>query len=861
VSFICPCHPRLGALRTAHLRRLPVVALVLGLLLAAGPVPGTAQEQEVATNPDAERYALPSQEVRRILETDKNYATLEYMSPDRNHFLVPHVNELSTLELMSRETYRLAELELRPRTNRHWHLDTWGIDGFRFYSLSERRYVEVDLPAGAFASDFTWSPEGARIAFLAHLPTHTEAWTAEPATGRTQRLSDRPVMATLATGSGGQGRQPSSMLQWTPEGTVLTLLVPADRGAEPDRDPVPTGPVVRRTRPEPTRTPTYPFLLEDEHDETLFEYHTTAQLAELGSGAPRMLGEPRMYESISLGPDGRHLIATFIERPFSFITSYRGFPRETAVLDRTGSVVATLEEIPLREGRGGGAAGDDPRDFAWRPDGAGISYLARAPRASEEEEVMEVEAPRPDRVHLLREPFELSEAVVVAESAEPISDVTYSLDGQHLFAEVRRNGRPALAYWPLAVGGERRILVDFHSTDDATALPGTLVEERTPNGLEYAAVSSDGSATFVSGAGHAEDFRPTPFVDRVRLSDGQTTRVFQGSKERWERPLVTLNDDRTRMVVSRESVSEFPNSYLWEDGSWGPNLTNNTDPFPEVTAARRMDFSFERRDGLEVHGRVSMPVGWQQGDPPVPAIFWTYPREYERPEEYEDAAVRGRNHNEFTHMSWLRWSDIWLAAGYALVYPDIPIVGENYNDTYIASLVDAMYGAIRAVDGLGVVDVDRIGHGGHSYGAFATANILANAPFFKAGIAGDGAYNRSLTPDGFQAERRSIWEAPHTYIAMSPFFSAHQIDTPLLLYHGGDDNNTGTFPLQSRRLISALTILGKEAVLYEYPYESHTPRAIENKLDMWARFIGWFDEHVKEAAPTATVSDAVEGGF
>ena len=290
-------------------------------------------------------------------------------------------------------------------------------------------------------------------------------------------------------------------------------------------------------------------------------------------------------------------------------------------------------------------------------------------------------------------------------------------------------------------------------------------------------------------------------------------------------------------------MSDFTESFLFEDGTW-VNLTNNVDPFPEVTAARRMDFEFERRDGLKVHGRVSLPVDYVEGQK-VPAIFWTYPREYERPELYQNAVVRSRNHNAFTHMSWLRWSDLWLTQGYALVYPEIPIIGENYNDTYIGNLVDAMYGAIRAVDALEVIDIDRIGHGGHSYGAFATANILANAPFFKAGIAGDGAYNRSLTPSGFQAERRAIWEAPHTYIEMSPFFRADQIDTPMLMYHGGDDNNTGTFPLQSRRMIHALTELGKTAVLYEYPYESHTPRAIENKFDMWARFIGWFDEWVK----------------
>jgi dipeptidyl aminopeptidase/acylaminoacyl peptidase len=373
----------------------------------------------------------------------------------------------------------------------------------------------------------------------------------------------------------------------------------------------------------------------------------------------------------------------------------------------------------------------------------------------------------------------------------------------------------------------------------------------TANGLDYAAVSADGASAFLRGDGYQADFRPRPFVDRVSLQDGATTRIFQGATDSFDHPLLPLDPDFGTMIVTRESVRDFPDSYLWtSDGAGGgsfENLTENVDPFPEVTAARRLDFEFERRDGLMVQGRVSMPVGWSEGDGKVPAVFWTYPREYEEAQEYERAAIRSRNRNAFTHMSWLRWSDIWLTQGYALVYPDIPIVGENYNDTYIASLVDAMYAAIRAVDALGVVDIDRIGHGGHSYGAFATANILANAPFFKAGIAGDGAYNRSLTPAGFQAERRTLWEAPHTYIEMSPFFRADQIDTPLLMYHGGDDNNTGTFPIQSRRMIHALTNLGKTAVLYEYPYESHTPRAMANKLDMWARFLDWFDTYVKAA--------------
>ena len=832
------------------------------VLLLAGalgvPLPGALGAQQRAgptENPDAAGYALPDASIQQLFETDKNYTTLDYMSPGGDYFLIPHMTELSTLDLMSRETYRLAELEVRPATDRLWHLDTYGVDGFRFYSLSQRRYIDATLPDGSFASDFTWSPDGSQVAFLAHLPTHTEVWTADAATGRTSSLSSARVLATVGTSARGQGHQPSNMLQWTPDGTVITLLVPEGRGPEPARNPVPSGPRVRRTRDGPTRAPTYPNLLEDAHDEMLFERYTRSQIAELGAGeSPKPLGEPGMYQSISLSPDGRHLLATRIERPFSFIVSYGSFPSSTVIVDREGTEVSTLSTSPLREGRTGGfgrggGGGDEARAFAWRPDGSGLGYLERAPQDSDD-----ADAVRRDRLMQVSAPFRLEDGSVVAESEDPIRSVSYSLDGRHAFATVSKSGDTGLAHWALGSGSlARALVVDFHSTDDPTELPGDLLTGRSANGLTHALVSSNGRSAYVQGDGYKDDFRPRPFIDRIALSNGTATRVFEGATDSFDQPLVPLDADLSRMIVSRESVTDFPDSYLWQDGSW-QSLTNNVDPFPAVTAASRIDFEFERQDGLLVQGRVSLPIDYVEGTK-VPAIFWTYPREYEQADEYESAAIQARNKNAFTHMSWLRWSDIWLSQGYALVYPDIPIIGENYNDTYIASLVDAMYGAIRGVDALDVIDIDRIGHGGHSYGAFATANILANAPFFKAGIAGDGAYNRSLTPDGFQAERRNIWEAPSTYIEMSPFFKADQINTPLLMYHGGDDNNTGTFPIQSRRMISALTILGKEAVLYEYPYESHTPRAIENKLDMWARFIGWFDEHVKGSETGRVVSD------
>ena len=821
--------------------RTPAAAVVrLACIYVALSLPCGASAQS-----EADRYILPDPEVRRLFDTDNNYATLDHMSPDGDHFLVPLSTELSTLELMAVETYRLAMLEIRPRTDRLWHLDTYGIYGFRVYSLRDRAFRDYELPDGAYASDFMWSPDGRRLAFLAHLRGGTQVWVADVTTGELGPVGDARVLATIGTTAQGQGSAPSRMVQWTPEGSILTLLVPSGRGPEPERNPVPSSPMIRRTREKPTPTSTLPYLLRDAHDAVLFEHYTRSQIAELAPGRPpRLLGEPGMYESIALSPDGKFLMTTRIERPFSFIASYTGFPRTTAVLDREGNLVATLAQRPLQETSRRDDGDDGPREWSWRPrpEGSALTYLlleAKRDNGAGDDE------PRADRIMMLVPPFDTSGARVLAVSEDPMSGHRYSMDGRHAFATVTKKGKRGIAEFDLGRRNPtRNLFVAFHDPDELFSLPGELMTDRTSNGLEYAVLTSNGRFAYLEGPGYEEDFKPRPFVDRVSLRDGSTERVFEGAGDSFDRPLVGLDPDMSRMVVSRESKTDFPDSYLWASDGTFENLTRNVDPFPHITAARRIDFQYERRDGLGIQARISLPTGYRDGQR-VPAIFWTYPREYNTPEDYRNAAIRSRNHNAFTHLSWLRWSDIWLTQGYAVVYPDIPIVGENYNDTYISNMVDAMYGALRAVDTLGYVDIDRVGHGGHSYGAFATANLLAHTPFFKAGIAGDGAYNRTLTPMGFQSERRHIWDAPHTYIEMSPFFKADQIDTPLLMYHGADDNNSGTYPIQSERLMQALTGLGKTAVLYMYPFESHTPRAIENNLDKWARWLGWFDRYVK----------------
>lgn len=803
-------------------------------------------------------YLRPPVVVQELFDRDKNLAELDRISPNGSHFLIPFSDELSSLELMARRTLRLGMLELMPEVDREWRLATYGIRGYDVYALEERRRWSIDVPEGSFVSDAIWSPDGSRLAFLAHLAESTQVWTADVSTGAAERLSDARVMATLAA-RGGAG-VPSRMLQWMPDGSVLALLVPTGRGSEPEADPVPTGPIVRRTREKATPTRTLPFLLRSEHDADLFRYYTTAQLARLSSGqAPQPIGDPAMYLSIALSPDGGHILAEQLVEPFSYIVGYTSFGRDLNVLNLDGDVVSTIRQIPLYESseRDNRPEANLPREVAWRPDGRGLSWLARTPNAAEEgDDTGDTE--QQDRVMGVEAPFVVTEAKVLTSTEGRFSDLHFAASGDRFFAEITEDGeRTILAYDMSVEPAAGQVLVSYDQ-DNVLELPGEILTRQDGNGITTVMMSSNGQSAYLRGSGYREQFSPQPFVDRVEIANGATNRLFEGAAETFDWPLTPLNDDLTRMIVSREMSSMVPDSYLWStEGAW-ENLTQNVDPYPEITAAQRIDFEFTRRDGLTVQARISLPTDYQSGER-VPAIFWTYPREYASAEEYKQASIRARNHNAFSPLSFLRWSDIWLTQGYAVVYPDIPILGQvgRFNDHFVADMTETMYAAIRKVDEMGYVDVDRIGHGGHSYGAFATANLLAHTPFFKAGIAGDGAYNRTLTPMTFQGEQRFIWDAPTTYLEISPFFYADQIHSPLLMYHGEQDNNSGTFLIQSERMMQALTGLGKKAALYIYPFESHGPRAKENYLDLWTRWLEWFDLYVKGQVAPRTETDGL----
>ena len=440
-------------MRTSHgpttcsrgLRVLPLLLSLAGPALLAASL--AAQQRDARPGGHLvppPGYILPPDPVADLFATDPNFATLDHISPDGDHFVIPLSTELSTLAEVGEETLRLGMLEIRANTDRPWHLDIYGLYGLRFYSLGDRSFTEVDLPGGVYISDLMWSPDGSQLAFLAHLDDATQVWIASAADGSVRPAGDAHVITTIGTSSRGQGSAPSNMLQWTPSGTLVTLAAPDDRGAPPPAPALPSGPTIRHTRAEATPNRTMPFLLRDDHDADLFEYYTRSRIVELvPGGAARPIGEPGMYEAVSVSPDGRHLIATRIERPFTFINSYTGFPRVTEVLDvATGEVLATLEERELREGRGGGSQ-DGPRDWRWRPDGSGISYLQRVD--AEDDWADGADGSRGGPHHAPSPPpFGDGDAIEIARSEHPIGEVVYSADGRHAFASVSRDGEDGL---------------------------------------------------------------------------------------------------------------------------------------------------------------------------------------------------------------------------------------------------------------------------------------------------------------------------------------------------------------------------------------------------------------------------------
>ena len=782
-----------------------------------------------------EAYRTPPPDVVDILEAPPFPQAV--ISPSGDRMILAYSESMPGIEDLAAPMLRLAGRRISPVTN--------GMHAAPPFV----RFSVVDLDGGD-TRDVTdaedglglplWSPAGDGFAFTRTTSDGVALWLADPATGTARALTSPSL-------NGARG-EPCA---WMPDGrSLLCHFVPDGRGAPPTPAAIPVGPVTQESGGEAAPSWTFQDLLEDAHDEALFDYYLTSQptLVDAATGTTQPIGAPAVYDSLDPSPNGEYYLSVRTVRPYSYLVPDSRFAREVEVLGSDGAPLRTLATLPLDEGGpehlGFRRAG--LRQFSWRPGvPATLAYVEALDGGNPA-----LDVPHRDRVLTLAAPFD-GEGTELVRTEHRLGSGAFGFGYPVLWGE---DGETALVYefdWPTrrsrawavqasTPGGQPALLWD-RSTDDWYGNPGDPVMKQ--DGAGKRVVHMDGTSIFLAGPGGSPE-GDRPFLDRLDLADAEPERLFRSDAGSYE-TVVGLADARAgRIVIRRETSEEPPNYHLVTTANdERAALTSFPNPQPQLAGITKSKIYYERDDGIPLSGELYLPADYEPGQR-LPVLVWAYPREFAD----EDGAgqVRGSAHR-FTTISGASHL-LLLTQGYAVLNDAaMPIVGGfAANDTYVEQLAANGKAAVDKLVEMGVADRDRVGIAGHSYGAFMTANMLAHSDDFAAGIARSGAFNRSLTPFGFQYERRTFWEAPEVYFRMSAFMHAEKINEPLLLTHGIIDNNSGTFPVQSERMYHAVKGLGGTVRLVMLPHESHGYRARESVLHTVWEMFDWMRRHVRE---------------
>ncbi len=822
------------------------LATVFAFLLA----PALLAQVQVPSAADPARYVLPPKEVVDVFDAD--FLPQTTVSPNKQIVAMIKSRSYPTIAELAQPMLRLAGERVNPKTNgphRASGLPGTGIYSITLKKISDGAEVAVTMPPQAKVSNVKFSPDGSHLAFLNTKDTAVELWIADGLTGAAK---------AVITGADRINATRDDPCDWLRDNkTMVCELVPAGRGPAPAEPTVPSGPNVQENYGKAAPAPTYEDLLKTVYDDTLFTYYFTSQLTaiDITTGSKTPIGKPAIFGNVTPSPSGQYLLVTAIRKPYSHTVPINGFPQDVQILTRTGEVAKTIADLPSREGTPLTGVEPGPRSYQWRADQPATVLWVEALDGGDPK----TRVPFRDHVVALAAPF-TAQAVEVAKTEWRYGGIAYTDTGIALLNENDRASRHTRA-WILEPGVAPRQVWD-RKQDAAYDDPGTPVRRRASGaggggggrGGGGGAIIQNGDYIYFTGTGaSAEGDRP--FLNRLNLKTLKTETVFRSSSESLESFIAPLNDEMTRFVTRYETQKEAPNYFARDAGSDAKRaITQFHDPQPGVRGILRQYVTYKRADGVTLSGTLYLPPGYKQGTK-VPVIMWAYPREFG---DADSASQVTGSPNSFTV---IRGSShlFLLLSGYAIFdNPTMPIIGpgETANDTYVEQLVSSAQAAVDKVVEMGVADRDRIGVGGHSYGGFMTANLLAHSRLFRAGFAESGAYNRSLTPFGFQSERRTFWEVPDLYAKMSPFWYADHIKDPILLMHGEQDDNTGTFPINSERLFAALKGFGATVRLVMLPDEAHGYAARETLLHVLAERLNWFDKYVKNAPPKTTSTAA-----
>lgn len=779
-------------------------------------------------------YNQPPAPIPLIL--DAGLTPLVSVSPDRTTLLLLERPGLPGIAEVAAPEARLAGIRINPRNNsgsrdaRYTGLRLLPIAG-----RSEGAEQRIALPSGARIGNVSWAPDSKRIAFTLARDSVLTLWTAETSSGSARQVSN--LALTAASGS---------PCAWMGPSRLVCRTIPRARGAAPSGHIAPTGPTIQQSLGRTAANRTYQDLLRNSADESMFEHYLTSQIAILSiTGESTPIGAPGIHFQATPSPDSKYILVHTVRRPFSYIVRAWAFPSVIEVWDERGQRVKLLAELPLQDdvGTSFDAVPKGPRNPAWQANAPATLVWAEALDDGDPSKA----ATKRDRLYFLAAPF-AGAPVAIVDVDTRIGDVRWVKDDLALVDEDWFKTRRTRT-WAINPGNTAtppRLVFD-RLFEDRYADPGTFATTAGRFGRQVVLTSRDGRFAYLTGSG-ASAAGDVPFLDRINLATGTKTRLWQAAAPNYEEVIAILDGEASRFLTRRESVKDAPNYFLREvAGNRLRQITRFADPAPQFVGVEPQLITYKRADGVQLSAKLYLPAGYDRSKGPLPFLFWAYPAEFKT--AAAAAQVIGSPYR-FVRPSAASHLFV-LTQGYGVLdNPTMPVIGEGDkepNDSYIEQLVSSAAAAIDKVVSLGVADRGRIAIGGHSYGAFMAANLLAHSDLFRAGIARSGAYNRTLTPFGFQAEERTFWKARETYAAMSPFNYADRIKEPILLIHGEADDNSGTFPVQSERMYAALKGNGATVRYVVLPSEAHGYRARESVGHTLWEMINWLDTHVKNA--------------
>jgi len=746
------------------------------------------------------------------------------------YMLVLERSSMPSVEDLAQPELRIAGLRINP--NNFGPSRSAYITGFIVKEMTTGNEFKVTgLPANLKAGNLQWSPNEDKAAFTNTTNTAIDIYVIDIKAHKANKVNKAAVNMVLGA------------INWIDNNSILYTAVNKPLAMAPKKPLAPKGPVVQQNLGKVAASVTYQDLIKTPFDEMQFEFYATTQLVKNTNGIETKIGAPALYSNVQISPDKKYLLIERIDKPFSYLVTAGGFNSTMLITDMNANTVKVLAKLPSSEGtpRGNDNVLNAPRGYEWLDNSpATVRWIEPLDSG-----LIKKKMDYHDAAYILAAPFTggPKELVKTAERMYNVTDVT---NGAFFVTEgSRAKHRQKMS--KLTADGKMEVLID-RSTDDAYNDPGTPLTDKNKYGRETPKLLN-GTQLVMRGMG-ASAKGDLPFLNTFDINTKETKQLWRCEEPFYETVTTVLDYDKMTIVTNKQSQTEQPNYYLRDlKNNSAKVITNFPDPQPGMRGITKEKITYKRKDGVDLAADLYVPKGYDaKKDGPLPVMMWAYPREFKS--AADAAQLRGSKYT-FTRVG--NGSIVfWATQGYAIMdNTEFPIVGEGDkqpNDNFVEQLAWSAEAAIDKIAEMGVGDRNRVAVGGHSYGAFMTANLLAHTTLFKAGIARSGAYNRTLTPFGFQNEERTYWQAPEVYNAMSPFSHANKIKTPMLMIHGEADNNPGTFPIQSERLYNAIKGHGGTVRFVQLPFESHGYAAKESVLHMLWEQNQWLNKYVKNAA-------------